>query len=356
MNLSMIFKKPQSRLLVLLFLVAGLTAGCLGNRQIFTVGTFKSFDKGMNWSEKNMALSSAGIGSLGGVNVLGYVFDPQDNFAIYMHTDAAGLFYTYDGGDSWFKANQVGDGRIESVAVDAKDKCNVYATYANTILKTSDCSRTWQETYIDTRPEKMVTALAVDWFEPLTVYAGNNAGDILKSIDGGVNWQVVNRLDNPITKILIDFNDSRVLYVATKTKGIFKSINGGATWDDINESLKRYSAALEYRNLVFDYSKPNTLLLVSKYGLIKTEDGGDNWEALTLITPPATTEILSVAIDPFDGNEIYYATASTFYKTTDGGQNWTTTRLPSGSAATALAIDPKQPHILYMGMTNLEQR
>ncbi len=343
--------------LLIILVGAVIISGCtikLGNTAPSGVaGVFKSFDSGTNWVPKNLFLYSGGVGNIGGVNVMDIYLDPQDNDALYLTTEADGLLYSYDGGESWLKANGVGNGRIESVAIDPENKCVIYATYANTLLKTTDCSRSWSEVYIDTRADKALTALAIDWFDSLVIYAGNTAGDILKSVDGGGNWRVIERLNSPIKKILIDQNDSRVIYVATLNRGIFKTISAGADWLEINDDLKQYSGSFEYKDLIFDPTLPDSLLLVAKYGLLKTQDGGSTWQSISLITPPASTDIFAVAINPGDNQEIYYATASTFYKTLDGGKNWITKRLPSAAVATDLELDPVNQTIIYMSFSNV---
>lgn len=350
------FSFRGGKFLVLILLATVFIAGCtirIGSSGGSGVtGVFKSFDKGNTWVEKNLFFHSNGLGSINRVNVINLTFDPQDRLAIYLAADGSGLLFSYDGANSWQKAKQVGDGRILSVAVDPKNKCVIYATFANTILKTVDCSRGWSEIYIDTRADKAVTALALDSFNNLVVYAGNSAGDILKSSDGGINWRVIHRIDNPIKKILIDFNDTRILYVASQNRGIFKTTNAGTSWAEINDGLRQYSGAFEYKDLIFDLTLPDALLLIAKYGLLKTEDGGRTWQAISLITPPASTDIFAVAISPVNNQEIYYATASTFYKTVDGGKNWITKRLPSNARASYLAVDPLDPNVLYLGLAN----
>ena len=345
------------KILVSILLIFILTSGCvikLGpGKDSVRAGVFKSFDKGNNWVEKNLFIHSGGIGSIVGLNVLDLVFDPQDNRAVYLASANSGLFYSYDSGDSWMKAGPVGDARIESVAVDPQNKCVIYATLANTVVKSVDCSRSWAEIYVDTRSDKMITALAVDSYNNLVVYAGNNAGDVLKSVDGGGNWQVANRVNSSVAKILINPKNTRIVYVASKGKGIFKTADSGSSWVGLNDDLKKYSGALEYRDLIFDSTRSDSLLLVAKYGLLKTDDGGQTWQPIELITPPATTDIYSVAISPKNNKEIYYATASTFYKTVDGGINWITKRLPTAAAATTLLISPVDSSIIYMGLTNL---
>ena len=50
----------------------------------------------------------------------------------------------------------------------------------------------------------------------------------------------------------------------------------------------------------------------------------------------------------------YYVGAASggIYKTTDGGKNWITKRLPTGAIATVLLIDPIDPRIIYLGLSN----
>ena len=345
----------MKKILILLLVGTFFISGCLkigSTPPPAVVGIFKSFDGGETWIERNLFLYSGGTGSMNTVSVKEFVFDPQDANAIYLMSKGNGLFYSYDSGDSWQKAQGVGDIVVESVAIDPTNKCTIYVTRANTILKSIDCNRSWSEVFIDTRADKLVTALAVDHFDSRVVYAGNSAGDILKSLDGGINWRVVNRINNPIKKFLIDPNDSRIIYIATQSAGLFKTISAGADWFDINDGLKPYSGSTEYKELIFDSTGVDSLMLVSKYGLLKTTDGGTTWQPLTLITPPATTDIFSVAISPANGQEIYYATASTFYKTFDGGENWVTKRLPSSGVAEYILIHPLQPNIIFMGMSN----
>ena len=353
------FSAKKSGFFALFIILAGLISGCsisFGNKTpAGLAGVFKSGDQAVNWAPSNLFLYSGGSGSIDGVSVIGLRFDPEDLDALYLNSESSGLLYSYDAGVSWQQARDLANTRIESVAIDPKNKCVIYATVANTIRKSVDCNRSFAEVYIDTRADKFLTALAVDAFNNLVIYAGNNGGDILKSHDGGVTWQVIKRLNQPVKKILIDPNDTRIIYLATQTSGIFKTTNAGGDWFDLNEGLKPYSAAFEFRDLIFDASQRDALLLVAKYGLLKTDDGGGTWQPLSLITPPASVDIFTAAINPQDNREIYYATASTFYKTVDGGQNWITTRLPTVARPSVLLIDPRQPNLLYLGLAVVSQ-
>jgi len=350
-------KKSIIFLVALSLLATGCTISLGGNQSANSkAGVYKSADKGETWVEKNLFLHSQGAGSISNVNVLNLMFDPTDNRSLYLTAETAGLLFSYDSADSWQKAKPVGDGRINSAAVDPKDKCTLYATYANTILKSTDCSRSWTEAYIDSRGDKIMTALATDGYNQGVIYAANSGGDVFKSTDSGATWQVIYRLKDAIAKMLILPQDTRVIYLATKTKGLYKSADSGATWQQLNDGLTQYSGALEFRNLLINEGEANSLILVCKYGLLKTVDGGTVWDPIKLITPPASVDIFGVAVNPKDSKEIYYSTKTTFYKTTDGGATWVTKRLPTSATAVSILVDSVNPNIVYLGLANLVQK
>jgi photosystem II stability/assembly factor-like uncharacterized protein len=343
------------------FLAAGLVLmgpGCISFGGTSSGGTdggvFKSTDKAENWQQK-VAVAATKPSAISNVNVVNIVFDPGDSRTIYLGTAENGLFYTTDGGDSWFTGGALSSGKINAIAVDAKNKCNVYASIGNKIFKTSDCLRSWQNVYIDTRADQAVTSLAVDSYNPSLVYAGLSGGDFVKSSDQGGSWTTLKRFENKVSKILVNYYDTRILYVATADRGIWKSTDSGANWTDLSEKINEYNGAKVFKNLLMDFSQRDYLLLVSKYGLLKSTDGGTNWQPISLITPPGSADIISSDINPQNGNEIYYGTATTLYKSVDGGARWVTRKLPTTRAATSLAVDPANGSVVYLGVTKFKK-
>ena len=83
---------------------------------------------------------------------------------------------------------------------------------------------------------------------------------------------------------------------------------------------------------------------------MKTDDGGETWQIINLITTPLQTYIYSLGVNPKNENELFYGTASAFYRTTNGGANWTVKRLPTQAIASALLVDPVNPKIIYLGI------
>ncbi len=320
-----------------------------------TGGVFKSIDKAEKWQQKIAVASVKGNVNIANVDVSVLVFDPQDSKTIYLGTANNGLLYTLDGAESWQRVAGLAAGKVNDIVVDSKNKCAIYVAVGNKILKTIDCTRSWQATYVDSRVEGVITTMATDLDNPSVIYAGLATGDLLKSVDSGASWLVATRLDSGLVKVLVDPDDSKIVYAATAKDGVSKSTDGGKTWVDLEAQLKEFKGAKTARNLVFDVSKSGTLLLDSKYGMLKTTDAGETWQPMNLLTPSGDVQIYSLAINPKNGNEIYYGTSSTIYKSVDGGASWVTKKMPTARAASYLLVDPNEGNIVYLGTLTIKK-
>lgn len=318
-------------------------------------GVYKSTNQGKDWQIKVAVPNPANRDvTIIAADILTMTMDPSDNQAIYLGTAEDGLVYSYNGGDGWQLISQINKGQVDSIVVDPKDKCTIYIATGNRVLKSTDCNRTWQDVYFETRIQQDITNLAIDAYNSQIIYAGTSTGDLLKSTDAGKSWTIVKRFESLVSKVVVNHYDTRIIYVATKNKGIFKSLNGGATWQDLSENLKAFPGGKEVFDLAQDLTQNDVLIANTTYGLLKTTDAGNAWQAMELLTPPRGTVIYSLAIDPQNGNNIYYGTATTFYSSSDGGQNWVTKKLPTDKAASAILVDTKDSNIVYLGTKKLK--
>jgi len=318
-------------------------------------GVYRTANRGQEWIQKGAVLSVGGARSLANANILVFEADPQDPATVYAGTGEDGLFYTTDGGESWTQPRALSGARIGSIAVDPRNKCVVYATSGAVVVKTTDCTRTWSKAFEDTRAEVALASVVVDHFNPSIVFVGTSKGDLLKSSDAGASWAPQRVFGSAVARIVVDPFDSRVLMVGTRGNGVWRSPDGGANWTDVSGDLSRFDGTRDLYDLVSDRSARDTYVLVSRYGLNKTADGGTHWEAVNLLTPPGQTRIYSFALNPKNGLEMYYATATIFYRTGSGGPPWTTRRLPTSRAGSALLVDPANPASLYLGTIKLKQ-
>ncbi len=345
--------------LIILLIIPLLTLGAacdikIGKKVTPGGGVFKSANQGNDWLTKSAIPMVGNDLSITNVNALNLVMDPQDHQALYLGTLENGLFYTYNGAEGWSQVSQLNKGKISAIMVDPADKCNIYAATGNKILKSIDCSRSWQEVYFETRVQQEITDLSIDAYNPKIIYAGTSVGDLLKSTDGGKSWATIERFKSAIERIVINYSDTRVIYIATHDKGIFKTVNGGTDWLNLEAGLKGFPGGKEVIDLIQDKTQRDVLIAASKYGLLKTADGGTIWQAIELLTPPNGAVIYSLAIDPKNGNNIYYGTATTFYKSIDGGKNWVTKKLPTDKAASVLLVDFADSNVIYLGSKKLK--
>ncbi len=313
-------------------------------------GIFKSIDGGKLWAQKIAVPVTGGkIASIANVDVRRITIDPSDNQAIYLSTENDGIVYSYDGGDSWRKFSQLNRGQVRAVAVDPKSKCVLYAVSGNKLYKSVDCGRIWQNIYYHQKATVLLTDIAIDSFNTSNLYLVNDDGEIIKSKNAGQTWATVYHSKGAFVDLAMDPRNSRIIYAATTKEGIFKTADSGQTWISLGDGLKSYSGSHEYKKLVIDSAAPNALILISKYGMLRTVNGGESWDVINLILAPKEATIYSVAVNPKDSKIIYYATRTTLVKTIDGGKTWSSSKLPFTRLANAIAIDPVETGTVYLG-------
>ncbi len=316
-------------------------------------GIFRTTDGGEVWRQLRVINLGAKQASIADMGIVTLAVDAQDPKAIYAGTVENGLIYTLDNGESWLQATApLNVGRVQAVSVDPKNKCTVYATLLNQVMKTTTCGRDWTRVYFDPRTDKSFTTLSVDWYNPSIVYAGTNDGDILKSENGGTSWRVVYRVDGArINHLVMDLRDSRVLYAATNGYGLRKSSDAGQTWQTIRKEFETFEGANRPNLVVLDPNNANRVYTVSKYGIIVSDDGGATWAAIKLPTPPGTVDMKAFAVHPKDPKKLVYVTNQAVIWSVDGGTTWTTKKLPTtrGAAAIVYPNDGTANPPLFMG-------
>lgn len=349
-------------LVIMMSMLLLVGQGCVslgGGNNVTTegvAGVFVSTDKGENWSHLTALPEADGVKSLADANVYRMFEDPQDPNAMYLTTRGQGMYYTYDDGRTWQRPADANlqSGFVYSVSVHPKDKCTIYATNGNQVFRSTDCSRTYEEVYRESRSGVMIQALRFEYAEPYRLFMGENNGDLLQSMDGGKSWTVTERFQNELAHIEADRTTIGQIYAITRDSGLYRSTDSGATWVSLADNLKDYSGSLEYRGFVMHPTKPNVIYWVSTYGILYSTNAGDTWQPIDLITPPGSVNIYAFAVNPKNDQEMYYTATlkdfsrSTFYRSIDGGKNWTTKRLPTGQVPITMRTHPVKDY-LYLG-------
>jgi len=126
----------------------------------------------------------------------------------------------------------------------------------------------------------------------------------------------------------------------------FLTHDGGKSWSAVGEMGKTPMGQPAYRGgwgIAFDPKRPQIIWIASEHGVSKSADGGKTW-ALQFGGPATVYD--AIAIDPTDPDIVYIGegrsvrvgvswTTGYIHKTVDGGRTWTRSR-PGGE----LGIDP----------------
>ncbi|MFH1030763.1 MAG: hypothetical protein V1770_05925 [bacterium] len=349
----------KTLLVVSILFLPIILSGCfqLGDNKDFGA-VFKSSDGGATSQQKALVSSpQANFISISNVDVLTMELDPQDHKAIYIGTLSDGLFYSYDGAESWNKALDLGNYKINTIAVNPDNKCNIYAASFNKIFMSKDCNRTYREIYNDPRPQAQINKLTIDFFDTSKIFAGTSNGDILESRDGGLSWHNLYDFKASVKDISIDKTNNSIIYIATANE-LHKTLDGGINWQGLNEKIKQAlpkNASTYVKKIIQIYSPDiKGITVLTDKNIFITVNGGDTWSDLKLVTPPGKVKLYSLAINPQNHREIYYGTATSLVRSNDGGKTWTSSELPSSRVPLHILVDPSFPNILYMGMYKIE--
>jgi photosystem II stability/assembly factor-like uncharacterized protein len=89
-------------------------------------------------------------------------------------------------------------------------------------------------------------------------------------------------------------------------------------------------------------------------GLYRMAVGGDRWEPVTRGLPEAPA-IRAIATHPEHAGTVYVGTQHGPYRSTDHGESWERLNIADhGAPVWSLALDPRDPRVLYAGYENCE--
>ena len=157
-------------------------------------------------------------------------------------------------------------------------------------------------------------------------------------------------------------------YMGSVGGGVWKTENSGRTWFPISDqgipigSIGAIAVAPSNANVVYVGTGETDIRSQNSYGIgmFKSIDAGKTWTHIGL---EKTRQIGRVVIDPTDPNRVFVAALGHIYsgnpdrgvyRSTDGGAHWKRvlfdTSRPNDVGAVDLAIDPKNPRIVYASL------
>lgn len=160
-----------------------------------------------------------------------YFLNDKTGFAI--HT--GGLLATTDSGKSYSNINATGftmQSNPKSFAIYFQDENTGLLGINNSIFRSEGSASKWVLSNLPTNDTALITSFSAPTAS--LIYAGLNNAVLLRSIDGGINFTEISKLQDPEPKVFNDihFLDANNGY-ASYANRIFKTSNGGITWTKV---------------------------------------------------------------------------------------------------------------------------
>jgi photosystem II stability/assembly factor-like uncharacterized protein len=172
------------------------------------------------------------------------------------------------------------------------------------------------------------------------LFASAGEGGMFRSLNGGASWEAINNHDpgfesdsfqphdvwvNPATQTLLVANGCR----------IFRFEDNGDYWTHTGLALDCVGTPMAARqNGGPIYAGGRTTS-----GLLRSDDDGRSWAAVTMGEAPLPRPVLRLAVD--SQSALYAATDNGVFRSSDEGQNWTPYGLQP-HMVTALRFDPSR--------------
>jgi photosystem II stability/assembly factor-like uncharacterized protein len=318
-------------------------------------GVFRSDDGGKIFSQKATIDEKTKIGS---VDVLSMVVNPQNGSEVYIGTKSNGMFKTTDAGEKWVpvKISDVSVSKVYSLSIDPVNSAIVFAAAVvgdrGKIMKSKDSGATWKEVYSEPTGGMFVTVLGTDSFGSGKIYAGTSTGQIILSGNGGDSWSNIYQGQGAILKIAEDAADSNVAYFLVNQGGLLRTKDGGSNFENLG-SGNFFSVGTSLgmtTDVLADPSKSGWVWAGATSGLFLSKDGGDNWNLVKVLNSPKENAIRGIAVNPQNSDEIIYGASQVFYKSIDGGQSWATTQFGGGKTIEKTFFNEQNPGVIYVGM------
>ena len=336
-------------------------------------GIFKSIDNGNNWSYK--ALSGLCLTGMA-MNNNGTIFVS----ALSRGSNSGGIYKSQDGGDTWITLSSLS---TKKLVVNGN---TIYAAVPGVgIYKSIDGGTSWivKNNGISASSINSLSGLVMDQSNPNILYTVSNTWtnqlqSLYKTTNGGDSWinvpagkpyVTVNKLwtssgswfSSGSYSLTIDPTNSNRIYLADSYT-VWKSNDGGTTWSTNAQGLETtVTDVIKSHPLI-----PGLVIIGSRdvTGVI-SKDGGTTtrslWDWRTGNISDSNiwgvdyvnkdVNILNATIYVSTGNDIL--NIGNLWKSSDGGSTWhTLPNLPSPGQKKALAIDQKNPNIIYISANN----
>lgn len=311
-------------------------------------GMFRSDDHAVTWRQKVfVSQGKKSAVTLADVSVRLMTFDPADEKRIFLGTLANGIWVTNNQGDQW-QPTSLRSGMYDCLSFDPLNSQVMYTASGQVVLKSIDGGINWQTMYTETQPGHLVNCAFVNPVNGYEVWATTSGGKVLRSDDYGQTWTLVYTSSGPIDprRIYMSVDTPSEIYIFNRTSGILRGTGHGAEWSTRNEGFSPYKGGTDIRQITITSS---AWYVATAYGLLKSTDQGATWTSIPMLVNNGSVAVQNVAVNPRNAAELYITTDQRLHHSVDGGVSWSVSTLPTSRVPVQLMFDPMKSDTLYFG-------
>lgn len=262
-------------------------------------GIYKSIDRGFNWIKMSTGYSE-------NFSIL-CTFDSSSFYAAGYNYEPTGysfkLLYTDNGGESW-QDKTTPDYHGQSIGF--LDNYYGFMSSGDSVLKTTDGGLNWN-VVISGLPLISGKVLVLN---KMNILICEYSGVLYKSTDAGINWHQVNSGANSLRQIT--FKDSLNGLIISFYDMPFITTDGGETW------IKLKNAALSSAGTLFGKNSIALATCTKDTKILISRNNGTTWDEKK---PDSSSYISGIAFrDSMNGTAV--GQSGCIFYTTDGGENW----------------------------------
>jgi photosystem II stability/assembly factor-like uncharacterized protein len=307
-------------------------------------GLLKSTNRGLTWEETNRGLPP--------LRVDGLHIAPANDDILYADIG----MHSLNGGATWSR-----DGNAARVlAVHPRFPRVALGSNGGSLWKSRDAAATWRK--LATLACLSIKEIVIDPQTPANLYA---LGDFdigcvplpacgnLRSTDEGVSWSCMGDLPQRVSALRIAPTQPSTLYAfggSSFQQQILKTVDGGLSWQVVKDLGQSFGSGLSVSS-----EDPDTLYALLDHVPSRSTDGGVTWSPLAGLPADAG---LNVVLAPSDASVLYAFSDGTglgrlLFRSNDAGASWAPDSqdgLQSGGAYTMLRglwVSATDPEVLF---------
>ena len=314
-------------------------------------GAWKTTNAGTTWSclTEKMPFYSTGCISI----------DPNNNQSIWLGTGenvggrhvgiGHGIYQSIDGGRTWKNKGLKNSEHLSKIIIHPKNSNIIWAASQGPLwssggdrglFKSVDGGNSWKNTLkinewtgvtdiiIDPRNPDILYCASWQRHRNVASYIGGGPGtSIYKSMDGGENWNKINKglPSSNMGKIGLAISPMNpdIVYAAVETErrkgAVYRSANSGGSWEKMSETVSAGTGPHYYQELVASPHKFDKIYLMNVRVLV-SENGGKTFSTMKEIRKHSDNH--AMVFKKNDPNYILVGTDGGIYETFDDTKNW----------------------------------